>query len=789
MGGVVPETYGRTAKAGRPVEGRQRALLQSMTSLPWVRKLGLFCLFQSGYFLTYKYASAFSQSSAAPFWFPDSVVLCALLMSKPKYWGTLLISLLPTRLLIDGGAEIPDWFRLTTFLIDSGKGLMVAASLRHLLVDPLRFRNAQEYALFCGVAVVAGPALSGLVGAATRHLAGYQFLLAWKQWFLGNVATQLIVTPPLFYWVVGQSQTSWRLARRRWKEAALLCVALIWSGYCAYTAAAVTSPFSEPLFYAPVPFLFWAAVRFGMSGACGAIGILSPFAIYAAFHPQGLTAMHSLEYRNFLILAAGYVYVVAILIEQKKGVEQSLNESEARFRLIADSAPVMIWTTDTGRLCDFVNRSWLEFTGRTMEQERGTGWAEGIHPEDRVRCLRIYTSHFDAREPFEIEYRCRRHDGEYRWILDYGRPRYDPAGAFLGYIGSCIDVTRRRKQEAALRNSEERYREVIESQTELVCRYLPNTILTFVNEAFCRFFGRTREQVLGTEFLTLLPESARELASKRIAEAGATKVACGWECEVSCPGGATVWQHWVNCAVFGPGGALEEFQCIGQDITDRKRAEELARLVMHAQEEERKRIARDLHDDLNQRVAAHAIALSNLKDYILNPDHESRATVLERLDKLEQQAVALGDEIRMIAHQLHPPTFDGGGLEGALQALCAEFSTLTRLRIDLHCESCAGDLPTNVMLCCFRIVQEGLRNVDKHARASEVKVNVVTSPDRVWLELADDGIGLNGHGKNHETGLGLNSMRERVELLSGVFRIAKREPQGTVVTAVVPVVK
>jgi signal transduction histidine kinase len=214
---------------------------------------------------------------------------------------------------------------------------------------------------------------------------------------------------------------------------------------------------------------------------------------------------------------------------------------------------------------------------------------------------------------------------------------------------------------------------------------------------------------------------------------------------------------------------------------------ELGRLVTHAQEEERKRIARDLHDDLNQRVAAHAIALSNLKNYMLNPDHEGRATMLDRINKLEQQAVALGDEIRMVAHQLHPPSFDAGGLEGALQVLCTEFSTLSRLHVDLRCEGPTKDLPATVMLCCFRVVQEGLRNVAKHARASEVKITIARSTDRVLLELADDGVGVNGHAKNHESGLGLSSMRERVELLSGVFRIAPQEPRGTVVTAVVPI--
>jgi PAS domain S-box-containing protein len=124
-----------------------------------------------------------------------------------------------------------------------------------------------------------------------------------------------------------------------------------------------------------------------------------------------------------------------------------IEESEQRFRLLADGAPVMIWTSGIDKLCTYFNAPWLAFTGRTMEQELGNGWAEGVYPADMQRCLDTYTSSFDARKPFSMDYRLRRFDGQYRWILDNGIPFYAPDGTFTGYIGSCIDITERRSLE------------------------------------------------------------------------------------------------------------------------------------------------------------------------------------------------------------------------------------------------------------------------------------------------------------------------------------------------------
>jgi PAS domain S-box-containing protein len=169
--------------------------------------------------------------------------------------------------------------------------------------------------------------------------------------------------------------------------------------------------------------------------------------------------------------AAGQVtgqVVVFSDITERKRAEERLLESEARFRLVADSAPVMIWMSGTDKLCTYFNKQWLDFTGRSVEQELGNGWAEGVHPEDLRSCMTTYIQAFDSREEFRMEYRLRRHDGEFRWVLDIGVPRFNPDGSFAGYIGSSVDVTEQRRAEEQLRQTQdELYKENLALKEEI----------------------------------------------------------------------------------------------------------------------------------------------------------------------------------------------------------------------------------------------------------------------------------------------------------------------------------
>ncbi|MBC8136891.1 MAG: PAS domain S-box protein [Fibrella sp.] len=151
--------------------------------------------------------------------------------------------------------------------------------------------------------------------------------------------------------------------------------------------------------------------------------------------------------------------------------EIALRESESRFRVMADYAPVMVWTSDASAKCDWFNKPWLDFTGRTMAQETGDGWSEGVHPDDRASCLQTYRIAFAAREPFRMQYRLRHNDGEYRWVFDSGTPRYsEEEHGFVGFIGSCIDITEQKISEERLLAAIAEKEQLTQAQAELLAQ-------------------------------------------------------------------------------------------------------------------------------------------------------------------------------------------------------------------------------------------------------------------------------------------------------------------------------
>jgi PAS domain S-box-containing protein len=200
---------------------------------------------------------------------------------------------------------------------------------------------------------------------------------------------------------------------------------------------------------------------------------------------------------------ASRVSGASVDITERKLAEERLRESESRFRTVANSAPVLIWMSGVDTRCTFFNNSWLQFTGRTAEQEMGDGWTEGVHPDDRPGSLKAYVEAFEARRPFTLQYRLRRHDGEYRWISDHGVPRFDAQGTFEGYIGSCLDITERLR-------AEERFRQIFEAAPSAMIMAGEDGTIVLVNAQVEKVFGYRPSELVGLPIETLIPERLRQ---------------------------------------------------------------------------------------------------------------------------------------------------------------------------------------------------------------------------------------------------------------------------------------
>jgi PAS domain S-box-containing protein len=350
---------------------------------------------------------------------------------------------------------------------------------------------------------------------------------------------------------------------------------------------------------------------------------------------------------------------LALDITDRKMVEQKLRESEERFRLLANTAPVMIWTSGTDKQCDYFNKQWLDFTGRPLEAELGDGWAEGVHPDDLGRCLQTYTEAFDRRESFEMQYLLRRQDGEYRWLLDKGVPRFNPDGTFAGYIGSCIDITE------------------------------------------------------------------RKLAEESLATIG--------------------------------------------------------RRLIEAHEEERTRIGRELHDDINQRLALLTIELDQWR-----LESSRDAHLLDHFRHAQQRITEISVDVQALSHRLHSSKLDYLGLAVAAKSFCKELSEKAKVEIAFSNAEVPSTLPKEVSLCLFRVMQEALQNAVKYSGVQTFKVDLRGTPDSVELTVADTGRGFEEHDALSRQGLGLISMRERLQIVHGELKLQSKPGSGTTIYARVP---
>ncbi len=272
----------------------------------------------------------------------------------------------------------------------------------------------------------------------------------------------------------------------------------------------------------------------------------------------------------------GAVLVFRDITEQRK-TQAVLQESEQRFRMMSDSAPVLMWMAGVDKLFTYFNQSWLEFTGRTADQEIGSGWFEGVHPDDTQRCMETYTTAFDRRERFMMEYRLRAADGSYRWLLDVGVPRFAADSTFEGYIGSCLDITERKRDEemrqylSALVNN---------SDDAITGKTLQGIIVSW-NGGAERIYGYTAEEMVGQSVGLLFPPGYQNEHREILEKLQRGQHISRFETKRLRKDGAIIDMSVTISPIKDGNGTIIGASTIGRDITSRKRAQEQIRYQAH----------------------------------------------------------------------------------------------------------------------------------------------------------------------------------------------------------------
>jgi two-component system sensor histidine kinase UhpB len=341
-------------------------------------------------------------------------------------------------------------------------------------------------------------------------------------------------------------------------------------------------------------------------------------------------------------------------------------EKTAWFYAIANDTPAYLWMADPKMENSFLNAPLAKFLGSQQAQLR-EAWTDAIHPDDADRARTTFREHMKKHTGYTHEYRVKRFDGEYRWVVSQGIPRFSAEGEFLGFAGSLLDVTGRRLAE-----------------------------------------GRLRE------------------ANKRL--------------------------------------------------------QELSSRLIGAQEEERKRLARELHDDLSQQIAAVSLATGSLKRHIPAERPEARA----QADAIHGKLVNLAEAVRRMSHELHPAVLQYSGLEPAMRSYCEEYGGLTGLDIALEVEGSFEGVVPDAALCLFRVAQEALRNVMKHAKVKEAKVELRRAGGVLSLSVSDRGVGMEKGRGPSKAGLGLLNIQERTRLVGGKAEIRIEPGHGTTVRVEIP---
>jgi PAS domain S-box-containing protein len=408
-----------------------------------------------------------------------------------------------------------------------------------------------------------------------------------------------------------------------------------------------------------------------------------------------------------------------------------------------------------------------------MGQELGYGWSENAHPEDLDHCLQTYTAAFDARQPFTMEYRLQRHDREYRWVLDNGIPVHSVSGEFTGYIGSCIDITERKRAEERLRASEARMQAILNTASDAIITMDIHGIIQSVNPASAQMFGYAVDEMVGHNVGLIMPSPYREEHDgylRRYQQTGEKRIiGARRELLARRKDGSTFP---IDLVV----SETEErtlFTGILRDMTEHKRLE---RELVEVASQQQQRIGQDLHDCVAQELTALNLLAGTLAE-ILETDPTKARKLVERIQEGSQRSQ---QELRGVLRGLLPVAVNSTGLMAALSQLVDQTQQQGPVTCTFDCPEPVAVADNLTATHLYLIAQEAVRNALKHGTPRNVHVSLRANHHLV-LRVACDGIGMPARPEA-KGGLGLRIMRNRAAIIGAHLTIEPAEPTGTQVT-------
>jgi len=491
---------------------------------------------------------------------------------------------------------------------------------------------------------------------------------------------------------------------------------------------------------------------------------------------------------------AGLLSVVRNITESKRA-QEALQDSEERFRQMADNIQEVFWmsTADKSNII-YVSPAYEKIWGQSCSSLYASpkNWIEAVHPDDRKAVSESALTKQAAGEYDEV-YRIIRPDGSIRWIQDRAFPIRDTSGKIYRIVGIADDITKRKEAWDALGESEARKRAIMQAALDGIVTIDHEGRMVELNSAAEKIFGQSQSKLIGENVLGVIPASFKPWFKSGLVNCFAGVKGPIQGSRIEMPALRTDGSHFF--AEF----TITQIRLLGRpmftlyirDITKHKHAEaelrSLPQRIIKAQEDERSRIARELHDGINQMIASVKMRLRKVEDSL--PDLKPAAReILRRCDRL---LVKVLEENRQIAHNLRPTELDNLGLSTACSNFCNEVQLRTHLKFQYKFIPFNQRLSSAIELNLFRIVQEAVNNIEKYARAKSVKLQIQFVRNSLVLKIQDDGNGfdvknLKSNGKMLH-GLGLTNMRERALSLGGTCEIASVPGAGTTIIVRVPV--